>query len=255
MAAWMMPAAIAATGIMSQRGAKAANAANAQLAHNQMQFQERLSRTAYQRQVDDMKAAGINPMLSARMGGASTPSGQTAVMQNTAKAGVEAAMMAASLKNMQATARKTNAEAENIEKTADSYQRRENQSNENLIYDLKKRLARVKVTVNGQETELGNYYDSKLQAEVAKLSLEQKRALFTLDGVPTGLKSPLAYEIQKVKEQFLKLNADRSIQQKENEWWAILKGARFAKDVLDLRRYVPLGNRSNTSRRAQSWRN
>ena len=104
-------------GFLGNRGQRAANAANAQLAHNQMQFQERMSRTAYQRQVADMKAAGINPMLSAKMGGASTPSGQTAVMQNTAKAGIEGAMMVANLKNMQATARRTNAEAKVIEKT------------------------------------------------------------------------------------------------------------------------------------------
>ena len=104
-------------GILGNRGQTAANAANAQMAHNQMQFQERMSRTAYQRQVEDMKAAGINPMLSAKMGGASTPSGQTAVMQNTAKAGIEGAMMVANLKNMQATARRTNAEAGVIEKT------------------------------------------------------------------------------------------------------------------------------------------
>jgi hypothetical protein len=104
-------------GLLGRRGQSAANAANAQLAHNQMQFQERMSRTAYQRQVADMKAAGINPMLSAKMGGASTPSGQTAVMQNTAKAGIEGAMMVANLKNMQATARKTNAEAKVIEGT------------------------------------------------------------------------------------------------------------------------------------------
>jgi hypothetical protein len=104
-------------GFLGNRGQRAANAANAQLAHNQMQFQERMSRTAYQRQVEDMKAAGINPMLSAKMGGASTPSGQTAVMQNTAKAGIEGAMMVANLKNMQATARRTNAEAKVIEKT------------------------------------------------------------------------------------------------------------------------------------------
>lgn len=104
-------------GFLGNRGQRAANAANAQMAHNQMQFQERMSNTAYQRQVADMKAAGINPMLSAKMGGASTPGGQTAVMHNTAKAGIESAMNLATLKNMQATARRTNAEANVIEKT------------------------------------------------------------------------------------------------------------------------------------------
>ena len=105
------------SGFLGQRGQSAANAANARLAHQQMQFQERMSNTSYQRQVKDMMAAGINPMLSAKMGGSSTPSGQTAVMQNTAKAGIEGAMMVANLRNMQATARRTNAEAKVIEGT------------------------------------------------------------------------------------------------------------------------------------------
>lgn len=52
---------------------------NASEARKNRKFQEYMSNTAYQRAVEDMKKAGINPIMAFSNGGASTPSGSTAV--------------------------------------------------------------------------------------------------------------------------------------------------------------------------------
>lgn len=86
---WPLIAAAAIPAVASAFGQHQANKQNVQLSREgmafeadqavkQMQFQERMSNTSYQRATEDMRLAGINPMLAYAQGGASTPGGGAA---------------------------------------------------------------------------------------------------------------------------------------------------------------------------------
>lgn len=98
----------------------AANAFNAAEAEKNRQFQLYMSNTAHQREMADLAAAGLNPILSARQG-ASTGSGSAATASDASGAIAGLLGQIISAQSAQAVANRNNAARELIEKMQESH--------------------------------------------------------------------------------------------------------------------------------------
>jgi hypothetical protein len=114
---WGAIAAAAIPAAMTYLGGRERNAANAAQAQKQMDFQEEMRATQYQTTVADLKAAGLNPMLAYTQGGAGTPVGAQAqmedVMGKTGQSAKEGALAYQQYENMKVQNFATEQQGEN----------------------------------------------------------------------------------------------------------------------------------------------
>lgn len=134
---------LAAAGIAAAGGI-ISSALNAREARKNREFQERMSSTAHQREVADLRAAGINPAFRS-MGGASAPPGDRAEIEDVVGKGVSTALAA---KQMQANIDLTKAQAEKL---------------------------RMESASINMEWEAGKWDRLVSEKEISQMSAEQKR--------------------------------------------------------------------------------
>lgn len=208
--AWL-PAAIGAIGsiaggLIGRSGQREANETNIALAERTQQFQEDMSNTAVRRRVSDLRAAGLNPML-AYSDTASTPSGQTAHVENELTAlgeGVrDAGHSASSLALLRAQEQKTKAEARKVSAEAKVVEATVPYSAANARESYYKLASEANKLMNEAEQVMEN-------VKITELDYQQKQKLY-----------PLLLEFQALQNRSAELGIPlmENMSEAQKSWW------------------------------------
>lgn len=170
-----------ATAAASLLGGERRNAAQSDAANAQMAFQSDMSGSSYQRAVQDMKLAGLNPMLAYSQGGASTPVGAMPQFQDSISSAIQSGVGAmtghASAEEAWSRITLNTAQLDVVDQTVDKIKQE--------IANLKSDDERIKATVLmlSEQTKLfkqqGNTAaaSEKMMYETAKQLVEQTKLL------------------------------------------------------------------------------
>lgn len=151
---------------LGDRKAEKANQFSAQQAQLNRDFQERMSNSAYQRGMEDMKKAGLNPILAYQKGPASSPSGATASTSMAPVTPFSSSAVSSSI-----NAKRVNAEVENMAETNSNLR----EQNKNLqAQNVLTQAQTLQATAAARKTVVDTAIASEMLQKAKSTSAEQE---------------------------------------------------------------------------------
>lgn len=189
------------SGVIGQGEANQANWDNARAAEA---FSERMANTAHQREVNDLRAAGLNPILSAQRGG-SSPTGTMANAENVVTPGMENTMRAVQMKQIGTELKKIESETK-------------------LNSSLDAKVEQDKKTSKAQETQfLSNARSINADVELREKQADIDKKLLMLDNTTRRLNEVFGNSAKgQIMRRLLKPLKDVPI--KNSDGWKLPKG-------------------------------